>query len=115
MSVVYGHRDRYDVVCETRMPGTGEVVVDYLQGLGGRIFDLPREYQDAAAEALRDAHPRAINRRVLLYALVSDRYARSRHPLLVDLDEEQTRIFSRRWEDSARSHARYKRGQHLIQ
>lgn len=115
MSVVYGHRQRYDVVCETQMPVTGEVVVDYLQGLAGRIFDLPREYQDAAAEALRDAHPRAINRRVLLYALVSDGYARSRHPLLVGLDEEQTRIFSRRWEAQTRSHARYKRGQHLIQ
>lgn len=101
---IYGHQARHDVVCDTKTPSTSEWVVTYVQGIGGRIFDLPANYQAAAAEAMRLAHPRSFNRRALLYALVSGEFVHSRHADLVDLDEEQTRVFNRRWEAASRSH-----------
>lgn len=96
---VYGHSTRFGVVADRRMPIKSDSTVSYVQALGGRIFDLPPHYLDAGAEAIRWAHPRALFRRDLMYALVSDRFARSRHALLGGhMTPEKVRRFSRLWE-----------------
>lgn len=66
-------------------------VVDYAQGLGGRICDLPPNYLDAVADALVIAHPSSINRRSVIYLLTTDGWRRSRHPLLRGVTPSQVR------------------------
>jgi hypothetical protein len=59
-------------------------VVDYVNGAGGRIADLPGYMLDAAADAVTRIHPRCLTWRVT-YLLVGDRFVRSSHRKLRDV------------------------------
>lgn len=93
-----GHRERFRLVSDRPMPITSDSVVSLAQGMGGRICDLSPSYLDAVAESLVWAHPRSIFRRALLYALVSDRFRRSRHGTLAGLTPRLVRRLMREWE-----------------
>lgn len=60
---------------------SGAEIVDYANGCGGRIFDLPRPYQDKVAEVVRRLHPGTVTRRVQK-VMASDGYLGSEHPLI---------------------------------
>lgn len=61
------------------MPIRSATVVEFCYGAGGRVCDLPPQYQDAIAEANRQAHPRTLDRRVA-ELMTRDRYRSSEHP-----------------------------------
>lgn len=91
MATLYGHRARFDVSADADMPIVTDKILWYAFGMGGRIFDLPRQYQDAIARTVIIAHPQSFYRRELLYCLVSGRFARSMHPQLVGLNQDEVR------------------------
>lgn len=93
-----GHRDRFRIVSGRTMPIESDSVTSYVQGMRGRVFDLPPRYLDAAARAFVWQHPRGVFRRALLYLLVSDRFVRSRHALLRNMNEDDARRFSNDWD-----------------
>lgn len=63
------------------MNASGPRVLDYASGAGGRVFDLPRSYQDAIADVVRRLHPGTVARR-LQKVMASDGYLESNHPLV---------------------------------
>jgi len=65
-------------------PYRSGAVVDYVQGTGGRISDLPGYMLDAAAKVITYVHPRQLTWRVA-DQLVSGRFVRSSHPRLRDV------------------------------
>lgn len=100
------HRDRFSDVTDADMPVVSHKILWYGFGVGGRIFDLPRQYQDAVAQAVVQAHPSSFYRRALLYCLVSGEFRRSTHPQVTGLTVDELR---RRTSDRIQS-ARHRRG-----
>lgn len=101
-----GHRVRFDLVADEPMPIVTDKILWYGLGVGGRVFDLPRGYQDAIARAVQTAHPRSFNRRALLYCLVSGRFKSSSHRKLTGLTEDEARKLCRDWERAASNRRR---------
>lgn len=60
---------------------SGAEIFDFAVGSGGRIFDLPRPYQDKVAEVVRLLHPGTVTRRVQR-VMASEGYLGSKHPLI---------------------------------
>lgn len=73
------------------MPIVSHKILWYAFGMGGRIFDLPPQYQDAVAASVAMAHPRSFYRRALLYCLASGRFRPSTHPRVVGLTVDELR------------------------
>lgn len=59
-------------------------MIDYVQGAGGRISNLPGYMLDAVARAITYVHPKQLTWRVT-DQLVSGRFIRSSHPRLRDV------------------------------
>lgn len=59
-------------------------MIDYVQGAGGRISNLPGYMLDAVARAITYVHPKQLTWRVT-DQLVSGRFIRSSHPRLRDI------------------------------
>lgn len=74
----------------------GVGTLDYANGAGGRILDLPRSYQDAIATAVRTLHPKTVARH-LQRVMASDGYLGSTHPLIRGLDSDGLCEFHRRF------------------
>lgn len=74
---------------------TGTGILDYARGVGGRIFDLPRGYQDTVAAVVRTLHPKTITREMQLL-MASDGYLGSSHPLIRGLDVDELHEFHRK-------------------
>lgn len=65
----------------------GAGIFDYAAGAGGRIFDLPRPYQDKVADVVRRLHPGTVTDQVQR-VMASDGYLGSVHPLLCGCGNE---------------------------
>lgn len=102
----WGHCVRFDLIADRPMPIVTDKILWYGLGVGGRIFDLPRHYQDAVARAVQTAHPRSFNRRALLYCLVSGRFKPSTHRKLTGLTVDEVRVLCRDWKRAAASRRR---------
>lgn len=76
------------------MSASGVWMLDYANGLRGRIFDLPPAYQDMIAAAARTLHPKTVTRE-MQRLMASDGYLRSNHPLIRDLDGDGLAEFHR--------------------
>lgn len=74
---------------------SGAEIFDFAAGAGGRIFDLPRSYQDRVAEVVRKLHPKTVTRQVQR-VMASEGYLGSSHPLIRDLDGDRLRDVHRR-------------------
>lgn len=74
---------------------TGVSLLDFANGIGGRILDLPRTYQDAIAAAVRTLHPKTITRQMQML-MASDGYAGSSHALIRGMGCDELREFHHR-------------------
>ena len=83
MKVVRGRRRGVEL--------TPAAATDYVSQIGGRLCDMPGPFLDRIADALRDAHPETLPRDLVI-ALTGQRFARSRHPLLRDLQISEVRM-----------------------
>ena len=83
------------------MPIVTSKIPWYAFGMGGRIFDLPPNYQRAVADIVTNSHPRSIKRRAVIYCLVCGRFNSSVHPRLAKLTADQVYELCRSWERGA--------------
>ena len=78
------------------MPVVSHKILWYAFGMGGRIFDLPRQYQDAVARSVTVAHPQSFYRRAVVYCMTSGRFKPSTHPMIAGLTTDEYRRQSTR-------------------
>lgn len=84
----------YEWRANRMMPIVSTTVIEYAFGARGRVFDLPKQYQDAIIEANTYGHPRTLDRRIT-ELMASGRFRPSSHPSIKGMTLADLRAYQR--------------------